>query len=125
MAMKRIPRSFSQPKHVANAFHIYARLFVYVRRYWLALIIAGCASMVYSGVDAWFIYFLKPLLNKGLVARNMHFLRFAPLLVMGVFIMRGMASFCSNYYITSTSSQVIMRLRQDLFAHLQQLPACY
>lgn len=112
-----------KPRQVANAFYIYQRLFVYVRRYWLALVIAGIASMLYSGVDAWFIYFLKPLLNKGLVAKNHHFLEHAPFLVMAVFMFRGIASFFSNYYIASASRSVIMRLRQDIFAHLQRLPA--
>ncbi|HEU5280774.1 MAG TPA: lipid A export permease/ATP-binding protein MsbA [Gammaproteobacteria bacterium] len=112
-----------QERTVANAYHIYARLFAYVKRYWGALILAGIASMIYSGVDAWFVYFLKPLLNKGLVAKNIHFLRFAPVLVLGVFLMRGLASFVSNYYIASASRSVIMCLRQDLFAHLQRLPA--
>jgi subfamily B ATP-binding cassette protein MsbA len=112
-------------RQVANAFHVYSRLFKYVRRYWLALVIAGVASMLYSGVDAWFIYFLKPLLNKGLVAKNHHFLHYAPFLVLGVFIFRGIASFFSNYYIAAASRSVIMCLRQDLFAHLQRLPARY
>ena len=110
-------------KTVANAYYIYSRLFVYVRRYWVALLIAMVASMVYSGIDAWFISFLKPLLNKGLVDKNQHFLAYAPLLVMGVFVLRGFSSFFSNYYIASASRNVIMRLRQDLFAHLQRLPA--
>lgn len=113
----------SSTRQVANAFTIYARLFQYVRRYWFALVIAGCASMMYSGVDAWFVYFLKPLLNKGLVAKNHHFLHYAPFLVMGVFIFRGIAGFFSNYYIAYASRNVIMNLRQDLFAHLQRLPA--
>lgn len=112
-------------RQVANAFYIYSRLFAYVRRYWIALVVAGVASMLYSGVDAWFIYFLKPLLNQGLVEKNRHFLYMAPFLVMGVFIFRGVASFFSNYYIASASRGVIMHLRQDLFAHLQRLPARY
>lgn len=119
MALLQRPR----PKKIANAFYIYSRLFVYVRRFWLALVIAGTASMLYSGVDAWFIYFLKPLLNEGLVAKNKHFLQLAPVIVLGVFIFRGVASFTSNYYISSTSRSVIMCLRQDLFAHLQRLPS--
>lgn len=120
---RHIPRL--KPKQVANAFHIYSRLFIYVRRYWPALVIAGLASMVYSGIDAWFINFLKPLLNKGLVAKNHHFLHYAPFLVMGVFIFRGIASFFSNYYIATASRNVIMCLRQDVFGHLQRLPARY
>lgn len=113
----------TKPRHIANAFYIYSRLLTYVRRYWPALIIAGVASMLYSGIDAWFIYFLKPLLNKGLVAKNHHFLHYAPFLVLGVFLLRGAASFFSNYYIALASRNVIMCLRQDLFAHLQRLPA--
>ncbi len=113
----------TQKTQVANAFYIYSRLFVYVRSFWLALIIAGIASMLYSGVDAWFIHFLEPLLNKGLVAKNHDFLRHAPWLVLGVFVFRGIASFFSNFYIASASRGVIMRLRQDLFSHLQRLPA--
>jgi subfamily B ATP-binding cassette protein MsbA len=112
-------------RHVANAFQIYSRLFHYVRRYWAALVIAAVASMLYSGVDSWFIYFLKPLLNKGLVAKNHAFLEKAPFIVLGVFIIRGLSSFFSNYYIAAASRGVIMRLRQDLFAHLQRLPARY
>jgi len=114
-----------ETRQVANAFHIYSRLFTYVRRYWVALAIAAFASMIYSGVDSWFIYFLKPLLNKGLVAKNHAFLEKAPLIVLGVFIIRGISSFFSNYYIASASRSVIMCLRQDLFGHLQRLPARY
>lgn len=123
--MAAISRSMlkDEPKNVGNAFHIYSRLFIYVRRYWVALLLAMFGSMVYSGIDAWFISFLKPLLNRGLVDKNEHFLSYAPLLVMGVFMLRGVASFVSNYYMTLASRNVIMTLRQDLFAHLQKLPA--
>ncbi len=113
----------SKPKAVANAAIIYVRLFKYVRHYWLSLVIAMLAGMIYSGIDAWFVYFLKPLLNKGLVEKNLHFLRWAPLLVLIAFASRGMASFFSTYNIAFVSRSVILRLRQDIFAHLQRLPA--
>ncbi len=116
-------RPLNQPRKIANAFHLYSRLFTYVRRYWPALLIAMTASMLYSGINAGFISFLQPLLNDGLIAKNHHFLRLAPLLVMGIFIIRGMTSFLSDYYIAYASRNVIMHLRQDLFAHLQRLPA--
>lgn len=114
-----------QPTHIANALVVYTRLFQYVREYWIPLILAILASMIYSGIDSWFVYFLKPLLNKGLVEKNHDFLRYAPFLVLGVFMLRGLMSFCSNYFIASVSRSVIMRLRQDIFAHLQKLPASF
>jgi subfamily B ATP-binding cassette protein MsbA len=119
--MRHLPKK--PPRKIANAYQIYVRLFHYVKQYWVALLIAMAGSMAYSGVDAWFVYFLKPLMNEGLVSRNHHFLTLAPLLVLFVFMFRGVASFVSNYFIASASRSVIMCLRQDLFAHLQRLPA--
>ena len=68
-------------RHVANAFNVYSRLFVYTRRYWVALIFAVIASMLYSGVNAWFVGFLKPLIDKGFIDNNLHFMRRAPCVV--------------------------------------------
>jgi len=108
---------------VSNAWHIYVRLFTYVRRYWLSLVIALIASMTYAGIDSWFVYFLEPLLNKGLIQKNHDFLKWAPLLVLLVFMLRGLASFFSSYNLASTSRNVITLLRRDIFSHLQRLPA--
>jgi subfamily B ATP-binding cassette protein MsbA len=112
-----------QNRQIANALTVYQRLFTYVRYYWLALLIAMLASVLYSGIDAWFVYFLEPLLNKGLVQKNPHFLKWAPWMVLGAFAVRGLANFFSTYNIASVSRNVIMRMRQDMFSHLQHLPA--
>lgn len=112
-----------KPKRIANAFAIYSRLFKYVYKQWPILLAALFGSMAYSGIDSWFVYFLKPLLNQGLVEKNKHFLKLAPFLVMIAFALRGVASFISNYCIAYVSRNVIMKLRQELFAHMQRLPA--
>ncbi len=83
----------SSTKPIENAYVVYSRLFGYVRRYWLALVVAMAASILYSSIDAWFVHFLKPLLNKGLVNRDKEFLQWAPWVVLAAFIMRGAASF--------------------------------
>jgi subfamily B ATP-binding cassette protein MsbA len=108
---------------IANALTVYKRLFTYVRHYWVMLAVAMAASIVYSGIDAWFVYFLEPLLNKGLVQKDAHFLKWAPFMVLIAFMLRGVANFFSTYNIASVSRNVIMRMRQDMFAHLQRLPA--
>lgn len=110
-------------KPIANAAVVYSRLFKYVRNYWPYLILAMLGSILYSGIDSWFVYFLKPLLNEGLVKKNSEFLKWAPILVLLAFALRGVATFFSNYFIAYVSRNVIMRLRQDLFMHLQRLPA--
>src|SRR3990167_9956404 len=107
--------TLNTPRKPGNALVIYSRLLVYIKRYWLALLIASIGSMLYSAVDGWFVYFLKPLLNEGLVAKNYHFLRLAPWLVLVAFSVRGVAAFLSNYYIALASRNVILALRQDVF----------
>ncbi len=118
-------QSKKPPVQLTNALVIYSRLFVYIRRYWFSLMIAVVASIIYSGIDAWFVYFLKPLLDEGLVKKNHHFLQWAPIMVLVAFFMRGLTSFFSNYNIASVSRNVIANLRQDLFKHLQRLPASF
>ncbi len=113
----------SKPKTIVNAAVVYSRLFKYVRNYWPYLILAMLGSILYSGIDSWFVYFLKPLLNEGLVKKNSEFLKWAPILVLVAFALRGVATFFSNYFIAYVSRNVIMSLRQDLFVHLQRLPA--
>jgi subfamily B ATP-binding cassette protein MsbA len=44
-------------------------------------------------------------------------------MVLIAFMLRGVANFFSTYNIASVSRNVIMRMRQDMFAHLQRLPA--
>ncbi len=110
---------------LGNAWHIYCRLFGYVRRYGHYLLLALLASMLYSGIDAWFASFIKPLVNRGLVGKDHDFLQRVPWLVMAVFMLRGVASFVSNYNISSVSRTVILKLREDIFRHLQRLPAHY
>jgi subfamily B ATP-binding cassette protein MsbA len=116
-------RTMADKKQVGNAFVLYKRLFGYVRRYWPSLVVAMVASILYSGIDSWFVYFLKPLLNRGLVRKDPVFLGYAPFLVLAVFMLRGITNFFSNYSIAYVTRNVITRLRQDLFAHLQRLPA--
>lgn len=113
----------ASPQKIAHAYPIYRRLFTYIRSNWCFLLIAMVASLVYSGIDAWFVYFLQPLLNKGLVQHDQAFLKCAPFLVLVVFMLRGIASFFSNYNIAAVSRNLILRLRQELFARLQRLPA--
>ena len=110
---------------VQNAYAIYKRLFGYVKQFWFALVLSIIASMIYSGIDAWFVHFLKPFLDKGLVAHDHRFLRWAPHMVLAAFLLRGLMSFVSNYNISAVSRNVIMRMRQDMFRHLQLLPARY
>ncbi|MEK6731326.1 MAG: lipid A export permease/ATP-binding protein MsbA [Pseudomonadota bacterium] len=104
---------------------LYLRLLDYIRQYWVAFVIALLANVSYAGVDAGFTYLLKPILNKGFIARDLQFIHFLPFLILGAFLLRGISNIAGNYFIEFVSRGVVMRFRQDLFAHLIKLPAFY
>ncbi len=104
---------------------LYFRLLSYVRRYWAAFAIAMVGNVLYSSVDAGLTYMLKPILNKGFIARDLHFIHWLPCLIVGVFIVRGVSNCMSNYFMALVSRGVVMDFRQNIFTHLLKLPATY
>lgn len=102
---------------------VYARLLSYARRYSWALILGIIGTMLMSLTEAGFTWLLKPILDKGFIDRDPHFIRWLPLGIIIVFALRGFASFISNYYMAWAGRQVVMQLRQELFRHLLRLPA--
>ncbi|MGD9153006.1 MAG: lipid A export permease/ATP-binding protein MsbA [Gammaproteobacteria bacterium] len=104
---------------------LYLRVLKYIRDYWPSFIIALVSNVIYAASDVYFIYLLKPILNKGFITRDIHFIRWVPVLAAIVFLTRSISSFCANYFMARTSRGVIMQLRQDIFKHLLRLPATY
>src|SRR5205085_10559615 len=79
-----------------SGFEVYSRLLRYVRYYWFAFALGVFGTIVASGVDAGLIWSLKPLLDKGFMARDQWFTTWLPLFVILAFVLRGAAGFCSD-----------------------------
>ncbi len=108
-----------------NGFYLYKRLFQYAKRYWIGLVLGMIGTITQSGVDAGFTWLIKPLLDKGFIAKDQTFIHWLPLGIILAFILRGGAGFMSNYFMAWTGRNVVMRFRQDIFAHLLRLPATF
>jgi len=106
-------------------FKLYKRLLSYIVKYWPAFVIAMLGNLIYSGIDSGMTYMLKPILNKGFIARDLHFVAFLPFLVLGAFLVRGIANLISSYFISYVSTGVVMDFRQMLFRHFMKLPAVF
>lgn len=104
---------------------LYLRLLGYIKGYWIAFTIALISNFLYSAINAGVIYLLKPILDKGFIARDLHFIKFLPFLILGIFILRGIAGFISDYFMAYVSRGVVMKLRQEIFEHLLKLPASF
>jgi subfamily B ATP-binding cassette protein MsbA len=121
---------------------VFKRLMTYVMpmKGMLALSILGL--IVYGLVDAAFIAFIKPFIDEGFsqtptvvagvelptsggFSANKDVMMMAPLVVIGMFTLRGVANFVSTYCISYLSAQLIMDMRQQVFEHYLRLPVSY
>lgn len=103
----------------------YKRLLKYVRSHWLIFIIGIIGVALSSCIDAAFAWMLKPILDKGFIARDITFIKWAPLFIILGFAFRGLTSFVADYCIAWVGRTVVMALRQDLFRHVLHLPAAF
>ena len=91
-----------------------------------AMLCAALLSIcVFSLVDAGMIYFVQPLIDDGLAEQNSEILKNGAILILVIFLLRGIASFCSSYTIAYVGNRVIFQLRQQIFDHLQSLPMAF
>lgn len=104
---------------------IYKRLIAATKPYvWFFVIGLACTAAA-SGIDAGLTWLIKPIINNGLVERDQAFIKVLPLIIVGVFIVRGIAVFFSNYCIKMVGRSLVRDFRQRLFSHMLKLPASF
>jgi subfamily B ATP-binding cassette protein MsbA len=114
-----------QHMHEKSGLAIYFRLLKAVKPYWYIFAAGILATFLASGTDAILAWTVKPIIDKGLVGRNLHFLMWLPVFIILIFVMRALTNFTSNYCISYVGRSVVMDFRQKIFAHLQKLPASF
>lgn len=102
---------------------IYWRLLQATKSYWSAFVFGVLATIILSLIDAGFAWLIKPIINQGFIDRNVHFIRWLPLAVVVIFLVRGIAGFGSSYYIVRVARSVVRDFRQKIFDHLLKMPA--
>jgi subfamily B ATP-binding cassette protein MsbA len=115
----------SPPVVEPGAAQVYRRLLGYLRPH-LTLVFGGfVAMMVVASSQTGLAAVMKPLLDESFVARNESTIRTMPFAIVGLFLLRGIATFVSTYTMNWVGRQVIKRLRSEAFAHLLRLPVRY
>lgn len=114
-------------KHVENekTIDLYRRLFPYVKPYMSIFALGILASILYSGVDAYFAHFMKPLLDVGFIEKNTHFVKWVPFIIVSIFLARGLVSFIASYFMSRIGRDIVRNLRNEVFTHLTRLPKNY
>lgn len=102
----------------------YKRLLAYVKPFWLAFSLAVLGNVIYAaastGMAAAMEYVITAIENP--TAQNRLLLTG---LIVGVFALRGLGTFFSQYFISYVGRNVINALRNDVFDRLMTLPSRY
>ena len=97
-----------------NSNQVYLRLLGYVKDLKFPFIIAILGNILYAAMDVWFISMTKVLMDEGLVDKDPAVLFAAPLFIVGVIFVRGIASIISVYCMDMVGQNVVQNLRQQL-----------
>ncbi|NDP43727.1 MAG: lipid A export permease/ATP-binding protein MsbA [Aromatoleum sp.] len=100
---------------------LYRRLLGYVRPYKGVFAVAIVGMLVVASTDVMMLRIVQPLLNNiGAVdAANSTWL---PFMIVGVFVLRGVGSYVSEYGLAWIGSRVVFDLRCQASEHLLRLP---
>ena len=104
---------------------LYGRLLGYVKPYWRMFALSIVGLILTAATEPMLPALFKPLLDEGFVAKDQAFIRWVPLLLLGLFVLRGVASFVSTYSMAWVGSRLVMDLRATMFDKLMSLPTRY
>jgi ATP-binding cassette, subfamily B, bacterial MsbA len=107
----------------ADSVTLYRRLLIYAWPYKWIFLVAVVGMIILSATSASFAALMKPLFDRGLVARDPGAIKLIPLLVVALFFVRALGNFLSQYGLSWVGRRVTFDLRQAMFAHLMYLPS--
>jgi subfamily B ATP-binding cassette protein MsbA len=104
---------------------LYLRLLGYVKPYWRIFAISILGMIVTAATEPLLPALLKPMLDGTFIHKDDTVIRLAPLFILLIFFVRGIASFVGTYAIGWVGNKVVMDLREAMFHKLLTLPTHY
>ena len=89
------------------------------------LALAFVGMMATAATEPMFPAVMKTLLDKGFVGHSTLPLWLVPLAVIGMFLLRGVATFMTTYMMTWVSTHLLNILRHQMFSRLLDVPASF
>ena len=101
---------------------LYLRLLGYVKPYWRVFAIAIIATAISASTEPLLPMLLKPWLDGTFVHKDDMVMRWAPIFILVIFFVRGVASFIGTYAIGWVGGKLVMDLRDEMFRKLLTMP---
>ncbi|CNH21663.1 lipid A ABC transporter ATP-binding protein/permease MsbA [Yersinia pekkanenii] len=108
-----------------STWQTFRRLWPTISPYKTGLVVAAIALILNAASDTFMLSLLKPLLDDGFGKANSSILKWMPLAVIGLMVVRGITGFISSYCISWVSGKVVMHIRRRLFSHMMGMPVSF
>ena len=101
------------------------RLLRYFKPHWRVFLVGVLGMGLMAASEAGIPALLKPLLDGTFVDKDPVYLKWAPLALITLFLVRGLAQLISSAAFASISTRLMHTLREQMFARLLQLPTAF
>ncbi len=108
-----------------NSKDLYFRLLRYVRPYTRIFILSMLGTAAAAATEPMIPALIQPLLDGSFVEKDPYTIRLMPVLLVAVFIVRGVTGFIGSVAMNWIAHRVVMDLRAALFNRLLTLPTRY
>ncbi|RII27563.1 MAG: lipid A export permease/ATP-binding protein MsbA [Geobacter sp.] len=93
----------------------FKRLLLYSKPYWGRILIAAAGSSAVGGLDALFAYLSGPIVKQLFATKDWSLLQLLPLVIIGIFLFRGVARYVNDYFIRTSGQLAIQDIRNELY----------
>jgi subfamily B ATP-binding cassette protein MsbA len=108
---------------VPSPWQTYRRLLGYARPYRGFLLAAAVGMVIEAGAAGAFTSLMHPMVDETFVARDPNVRWSLPLAILGLFVMRGFATFVTDYGMARAGRSVVRDLRVEMLAKFLRLPS--
>ncbi len=109
----------------ATGLELYRRLLSYALAYWGIFIVAFVGMVIVAASAAAFPALMQPMMDGGFVDRDPEIIKWVPLALIGIFLVRVIGVFASSYGMSVIGRNVIRELRKQMFTRLVSLPKSF
>ncbi len=104
---------------------LYLRLLGYVKPHWRMFALSIATMMLVAITEPALPALMKPMLDGSFVEKNSVIIRWIPIALVALFVVRGLAMFASAFAMADVGNHLVMDLRRAMFDRLLAQPTSY
>ncbi|MDG4813380.1 lipid A export permease/ATP-binding protein MsbA [Hydrogenovibrio sp. 3SP14C1] len=101
---------------------LYSRLLSYIKPYWKKVILTLVALLAAAAMEPLMPALLKPLVDDSLIAKDPQSIIQIPLLILLVFVVKGVAEYISKVSSEWIAHKAILDIRSEMFVKVNNMP---